>query len=410
MKKSILIIGINYFPEITGIGKYTAEMAEYLANIKGLEVTVITGNPYYPQWRIYDGYKNKIKKEVVNGITVYRTPVYIPSKPRTMKRLLQDALFVLCTFLIMNFLLVKRRKFDYLFFPSPPFLTGFIGLYYRVFFRKAKLIYHIQDLQIDAANKLKMIEHKYFTKILFKLEEFILKNVDVVSTISEGMLTKIRAKTKKKINIILFPNWINNSDIFPTTSHSIIKNYSWLENKKMILYSGAIGEKQGLEVLIDTANYFKANNEYCFVIAGEGPYKEKISLYSQNFGLTNVYFLNLLPTVEFNEMLNAAFLHVVIQREAGNDLFLPSKLTNILGVGGCVIVSATEATSLYNIINNNQCGYIIPCSNLDNLSQSIIKLTEDNLLYEKLKLNAIAYANSHLKKTNVIDCFLSKIA
>jgi colanic acid biosynthesis glycosyl transferase WcaI len=84
LEKSILIIGINYFPEITGIGKYTAEMAEYLSLEKQFEVTVITGNPYYPQWRIYDGYKNNIHKEIINGITVYRTPVYIPSRPRTI--------------------------------------------------------------------------------------------------------------------------------------------------------------------------------------------------------------------------------------------------------------------------------------------------------------------------------------
>lgn len=385
-------------------------MAEYLSNQRDFEVTVITGNPYYPQWRIYDGYKNNIKKEIVNGITVYRSPVYIPSRPRTMRRLLQDALFFSCSFLIISYLMVRRKKYDYIFTPVPPFLIGFLGIYYRFFFRKTKLIYHIQDLQIDAANKLGMIRQKDLIKLLFKFEAYILTNVNYVSTISDGMLAKIESKTTKKLNTLLFPNWINNSEIFPTTSDSIIKKYSWLKNKKMILYSGAIGEKQGLEVLIDTANYFKDNNDYCFVISGEGPYKEKLSIYTQDYGLSNVYFLNLLPTNEFNEMLNAAFLHIIIQKESGNDLFLPSKLTNILGVGGCAIVSATTTTSLYKIINDHQCGFIIPCSTLEYLSSSIKKLTTDTDLYNILKLNAKNYAVNHLYKGNVIDNFLNRIA
>ena len=410
MKKSILIIGINYFPEITGIGKYTAEMAEYLAHKKDFNVTVITGNPYYPQWRIYDGYKNNIHKEIVNGITVYRNPVYIPSKPRTMRRLLQDALFVCCSFIILNYFLLTRKKFDYIFTPVPPFAIGFLGLYYRFFFRKVKLIYHIQDLQIDAASNLGMIRQKKLLDILFKLEEYILTRANFVSTISEGMLAKIEAKTEKKMNTILFPNWIKDNEIFPTNSRTNIIKYDWLENKKMIFYSGAIGEKQGLEGFIDAACTFKNNAEFCFVIAGEGPYKDKLSLYAKSKGLNNIHFLNLLPIHEFNEMLNSAFLHIIIQKESGSDLFLPSKLTNILGIGGVAIVTASPNTSLYNIFTTHNCGYIIPPSNLSELCNAIQVLTTDVTLYNSIKMNALDYAKKNLYQSNVIDQFLNKIA
>ena len=409
MKKSILFIGINYFPELTGIGKYTADMAQYLFHKKQFDVTVITGNPYYPQWRIYDGYKNTICKEIVNGVSVYRTPVYIPSKPRTMKRLLQDALFFVCSFLILNFLLFKRRKYDYVFLPVPPFTTGFLGLYYRFFFRKTKIIYHIQDLQIDAANNLGMIKQKGLINFLFMLESFILTHVDFVSTISEGMLAKIKAKSNKSMNTILFPNWINNNEIFQTESKSLIAKYSWMENKKVILYSGAIGEKQGLEVLVDAANYFKEDLGLCFIIAGEGPYKEKLSEYANKKSLRNVHFLNLLPTNEFNEMLNAAYLHIIIQKESGNDLFLPSKLTNILGIGGATIVTASPNTSLYNIFKLNNCGYVIPTSNFEKLCEAIQSLKSDSFLYNEIRTNALTYAKTYLYQACVIDSFLNKI-
>ena len=50
----VLIVGINYSPELTGIGPYTAGLAEHLA-ARGDEVTVITGLPHYPDWRIAAG-------------------------------------------------------------------------------------------------------------------------------------------------------------------------------------------------------------------------------------------------------------------------------------------------------------------------------------------------------------------
>ena len=54
----ILICGINYAPELTGIGKYTGEMASWLAE-NGHTVEIITAMPYYPQWEIGKNYKKK---------------------------------------------------------------------------------------------------------------------------------------------------------------------------------------------------------------------------------------------------------------------------------------------------------------------------------------------------------------
>ena len=51
----ILIYGLNYAPELTGTGKYTAEMAEALAAL-GHDVRVVCAPPYYPEWKVADGF------------------------------------------------------------------------------------------------------------------------------------------------------------------------------------------------------------------------------------------------------------------------------------------------------------------------------------------------------------------
>ena len=406
MSKAILIIGINYSPEITGIGKYTAEFATYLANEKEYEVTVVTGVPYYPQWSIYKGYRNKFFNEEIKGVSVYRSPLFIPSNPSGGKRLLQDFLFFICSFLYISRLIVGRKRFDVVFIPVPSFALGLLGIYYRGFFNKSKVVYHIQDLQVDAAEKLGMIKSTSLINFLFRIEKYILEKVDIVSTISQGMKEKILSKSSVLKECLICPNWIDSSNIFPISN---ILNQSMFPNKKIIFYSGAVGEKQGLEIIIDAADFFYENEELLFIISGEGPYKEKLQAYAKQKELKNLVFLSLLPIEEFNKMLNASFIHLVIQKESGSDLFLPSKLTNILGVGGCVIVTATPQTSLYEIIDTNKCGYLIPPSSLIDFSNSIKELYQNNELRNRLKENAISYAKKSLYKANIIEKYLEQI-
>jgi colanic acid biosynthesis glycosyl transferase WcaI len=403
--KKILAIGHNYYPELTGIGKYTAEFCNYLVNA-GFSVDVITGNPYYPQWKLFEGYKNnRFTKENISGVTVYRTPLFIPENPSGFKRLLQDGFFFIAVLLVVVKLLFRKKKYDCIFIAVPSFLLGLIGLFYRFFSRKTIVLYHIQDLQIDAAENLGMIRSKLLLKLFYGIEKYVLNHANYVSTISEGMREKVLQKSKTLKECILFPNWINNKNIFPINPKPLIDK-DGLHNKKIIFYSGAIGEKQGLEMILEVAANFSSDKDFVFVISGEGPYKEKLITQAQEQHLQNIIFFKLLPVEEFNEMLNAAYIHLVIQKESGSDFFLPSKLTNILGIGGCVIVTATENTSLYKIISKNNCGLLVLPSDVEALQRGIEMLDENNNKRELYSNNALQYAHHFLYQKSVIENYM----
>jgi colanic acid biosynthesis glycosyl transferase WcaI len=405
--KKVLAVGHNYYPELTGIGKYTAEFCNYLVG-ENFAVDVITGNPYYPQWKLFDGYKNnRFTKENINGVNVYRTPLFIPKKPTGFKRLLQDGFFFTTVLMVMVKLLFHKKKYDFIFIAVPSFMLGLTGLFYRFFSRSTVVLYHIQDLQIDAAENLDMIKSKALIKFLYRIERYVLNHVNYVSTISEGMREKVLQKSRSLKECLLFPNWINNKNIYPIDPKPVIEK-DGLRNKKIIFYSGAIGEKQGLEMILKVAPHFSLNKEIVFVISGEGPYKQKLIEQSQEQDLQNIVFLNLMPIEEFNEMLNAAYIHLVIQKESGSDFFLPSKLTNILGIGGCVIVTAAENTSLYNIINQNNCGCLISPSDAQALQNAIEALDNNNDARNFYSKNALRYAHDFLYQKSVIENYLSQ--
>ncbi|CAN5445739.1 colanic acid biosynthesis fucosyltransferase WcaI [soil metagenome] len=410
-KSSVLIIGINFYPEPTGIGKYTAEFAFALAE-KGFDVAVITSFPYYPQWKIYKGYKNLwYKKETIKSVRITRCPLYVPSSLSGLKRMLQDFSFFLTGLGSLLGKMLAGKSYDLVFVPSPSFMSGFLGLFYSFFYRKTKFVYHIQDLQVDAAEELGMINSGVLLKMLKLAEGLILKSADWVTTISAGMANRISAKPVKIKQQYLFPNWVDFSNIYKKEPDlSRISQLGFPTNKRLSFYSGAVGEKQGLEMVIDVAKLAAAQlPELVFVIAGSGPYANVLKQKAQSLQLNNLFFIELQPLDIFNELLNYAFLHLVIQKDKASDLLLPSKLTNILAVEGLAIVTASPGTTLYDIVATNELAFVVPPDNPDAFWNALLEINNTPEKVALLKSNAGRYAFKYLEKDTIINDFLREL-
>lgn len=405
MDKRILLIGGNYTPELTGIGKYNGEMIGWLSE-NDYECNVITTYPYYPQWKIQEPYSSKkywFSKEVINGktpIKITRCPHYVPANPSGFKRMVCDiSIFVSFACAIVTSLFGK--KFDVVLVVAPPFALGLLGILYTRL-KGGKLVYHMQDLQVDAARDLQMIGSEFLLKMLFSLEAYILKKADVVSTISKGMTKKVIKKCNKEV--VLFPNWVDVNGFYPIKDNMETRMaFGFTSADRIIMYSGAIGEKQGLESILESSNFFKHQTNLKFVICGTGPNKNELIELKCKYALSNISFLPLQPFNNFNRFLNMADIHLVIQKNNAGDLVLPSKLSTILAVGGVSIVTASAGTTLYNIITENQLGIAINPEDQVSLNNSIERLinTDTSIMAR----NARVYAEKHLLQESILSAF-----
>ncbi|MGN6617834.1 MAG: WcaI family glycosyltransferase [Ilyomonas sp.] len=411
-QKSILFISGNYYPEPTGIGKYNGEMVELFAKL-GFECTVITSYPYYPFWKVQQPY-NKCSKRYLkefrflpshlgNPIKIYRCPQYVPGDPTSKKRIVLDFTF-LCFAFFKVLQLLFQRKYDYVITVAPSFQIGLCGLFYKKM-KGAKFLYHIQDLQIDAARELKMIRSDLLIKSLLKVEKVILNNADIVSSISSGMIKKISGRCKKEI--VLFPNWVDVRMFYPLDQKNLLKEeFDFGASDRVVLYSGAIGEKQGLENILDVADALRHLHDLKFVICGSGPYKERLKMMTEKMHLNNVFYLPLQPVEKLNRLLNMADVHLVLQKKDAGDLVMPSKLTTILSVGGLAIVSANPGTNLHTLVSTHEVGIVINPSHQNFLLKAIENVFVNN--YEYIKRNARRYAEEFLSVENVFPKFLSR--
>src|SRR5450631_3538650 len=276
----ILIHGLNFHPEPTGIGKYTGEMADWLAT-RGHQVRVVTTPPYYPQWRTFSGYSawrytrerfrlhNNNGETQGSGVEVFRCPIWVPKRPNGAKRLFHLASFGLSsTPVIMRHL---GWSPDVVLLVEP---TLFCALQTLLVARwsGAKAWLHIQDFEVDAAFKLGDLSSSWVRDCAFAGERRMLSVFDRVSTISNRMVDRLRAKGVDPSRCILFPNWVDTSEIYPLTGPSSFRKELGIKESTVVaLYSGSMGKKQGLDLLADAARKLSHLPSLRFVFCGEGP-------------------------------------------------------------------------------------------------------------------------------------------
>jgi len=410
--KRILLIAHNFSPELVGMGKYNGEMINWLLSF-GLDCTVITTFPYYPYWKVQAPYKNLwykketlINSENLNTLRIYRCPSYIPKRPTGKSRSIQDISFFFSKFFVVLNLIITNKRFDYILTVAPPFHLAFLGLLLKKI-SGGKLVYHIQDMQIEAARDLNLISNNWLLNILFKAEKYILKNANYVSSISRGMIKKIEAKCDR--NVLLFPNWVDTSAFYPIENQKEIKiSNGYKADDIIFLYSGSVGVKQGLEELIMSAEQLIKYEHIKFIICSSGPYKDLLEQQVLNKKLKNVAFWPVQEKDTFNTFLNMADVHLVIQKANAGDLVMPSKLTTILAVGGVSIITAQKNTSLYDLVEEYDFGYIVEPDNYNLLTEQILAVKLDEA-FENKKINARNYALEYLNIDSVMNTFLKSI-
>lgn len=400
----ILICGINYSPELTGIGKYTGEMACWLVK-RGHDVKAVTAPPYYPMWKTDGGYRScAYCVERIDGAEVYRCPLWVPRNPSGFKRMAHLLSFSMSAVPAFMNVLSHWRPHVVLNI-APAFSTAPLSLFFAKF-TNSKTWLHIQDFELEAAFSLGLMRGSSSKKLIGFFEKNIFQHFDRVSTLSEGMLKKLDEKGVPQFRRTLLPNWVDLDGIFPMGRvNDLRKELRIHQNKVLALYSGSMGKKQGLEVLIDLAKKLRDHERLHFVISGDG---SSLS-YVRNAvnGFPNITLLPLQPVNRLNELLNMADIHLLPQRENVADLVMPSKLTGMLASGVPVLATAHEGTEIAQVVKD--CGLSVPPGDHKALLRGMVDLAGDPAKRQKMGAAGRAFAVKHFCKERILSKFETEL-
>jgi len=397
----VAIVGINYAPELTGISVYTTGLAEFLVS-RGLSVEVYTGFPYYPHWTKATQHRWALRaRETVGGVSVRRHYLYVPARPTPIRRMLHELSFVASV--ALGYLLGPRAECTIV--VSPPLFLG-VPILLMARLKGSRTVFHVQDLQPDAAIDLGLLRQGALTRLFFWTERITYGLAHRVASISAGMLRAITEKGVPSEKTMLIPNWANDERIAPQSKNTEYRRQWNLEGKFVVLYAGNLGVKQGLSTVLDCAALLCDDAQVVFLIVGEGGEKADLVGTARRMGLVNVRFESLQPAERFGELLATADVAVVPQKLGAKDIVLPSKVANILAAARPLIAATARHRELGRILRRAGCGIVVSPENAAQMAKAVSQMKADPAGAARLGANGRAYMESNLRRDAVLNGFM----
>jgi|GEM_PF-121016 len=392
----LLVIGINYAPEQTGIGPFTSQLAQTLAQREDT-VSVIAAEPYYPAWKRLGAPGRLLVPQHEAGVEVVRCPIYIPNRQGGLARLFHHVSFLLSA-LVPAWRVARRLRPDAVLVIAPSLLSAVVGLSIARR-RRIPAWLHVQDLEVDAALAMRFVGLRWLGRAMIRLERRLLSGFDRVSAISEPMVARLRAKGVAPERLVVMGNW---ATIAPSEAYGPTPEPC----RKRALYAGTLNAKQDLDVLVAAARLLAHRGDLTIAICGEGPERDRLEDLAQD--LPNLSIGTPSPPEALPALLASADLHVLPQSAAAADLVMPSKLGNMLASGRPVVATARRDSGIAQALG--EAGVCVSHGDAKGLAQAIEALAYDTPRAAAMGAIARDRARWHWDRDTIIGRFRDRLA
>lgn len=370
---SILLLVLQYPPDITSTGQLYAQLAEALAS-RGHDVTVITTFPHYQEFRVWDAYRGKLfDAEIRHGVRVRRTWSFTNGRKTMTSRLLNYLSYNLAALLIG---VCERRSFDVILAPSGSFFVGLttwlIGLV-----KRAPSIYNVQDLYPDVPIKMGYLRNRRAISVLRKIERFIYRRSAEISVISPSFKYELTQRGVPPEKISVIPNFVDIRSIKQVERNNDFSREHGLSEKFVVCYSGNIGYSYDLDTLLMAAENLKQQPDITFLIIGDGVMKTDLLKTATLKSLSNVQFLPFQAPDQVVLIRATSDVQVCPLHKEAASSSLPSKVIEIMASGRPVVAAADRGSDLWNLIHATKCGFCVEPGDASAFVEAIWRLYQD---------------------------------
>ena len=349
----IVVAGVNYAPEQTGIGPYTTGLAEHLA-MRGHDVVVATSFPSFPLWRWYEPPPRWRIREHSNGVEVWRTKVLLPRHRTAVWRIIFDCSVAGTAGLTA----LSIPRADFAICISPPVQTTIVAAALR--FRVGKVVMLVKDLPSEAARSVGLLKNGPLLRVARTVERVAYRTADHIVVISSAFARHIQNIGVDPARITEIPDWAEVERIRPMAADlAVRKRLGAGRDDFLVVHAGNMSAKQDLSNVVAAARILKNHPRIKFALIGDGMLRGKIEDGIARNGLDNITLLPLQPSDEFPHVLAAADVLLLNQAPLIVDSVLPSKLLAYMAAGRPVIASAHTESTAVELINLARCGVVV---------------------------------------------------
>ncbi len=364
MQNKIMLFSPFIFPELISTGKYNTYLVKALAQY-GYTVEVVASYPLYPEW------KPKKTDMALENVKIHRGGLLNYPKSIELRRMQLELGFMFHAVVQ----LIKNRKQDIVIPVFPPML--FFLLIAFLLPKASKKIGIVHDVQGIMAGVTKSSAKSWLIKFIRFFEKIIFKRCDKLIFVSNSMAEISLAHYDLDPEKIYVSYPFANIDIGTKTKD--LESF-FPGDKKHIVYSGALGEKQNPYDLLELfLSFVKNRSDVMCHIFSRGPLFERLKIL-KNKGSDRIRFHDLVPEENLYELYFNSNIQIIPQKPGTSDGAIPSKLPNIIAAGTPVFFIGDPDSDLADLIAQSGIGYSAKSWDLNVLNKELNDFLDLSLL------------------------------
>lgn len=392
---AVAILGLNYFPEPTGIAPYTAGLAVGLTEM-GFSVNALVAHPHYPGWCIKKGYGQWSTEERIKNVKVRRHRHYVPRSPRGVRRLLSELSFGL------RLVCARWGAPATVIAVSPSlFASAMATLRLRFVRRRPKLVIWVQDIYTLGLSETGE-GGGLVGRLTRTVESSTLKAADRVVVIHRRFADYVvKELGVDPTRVAVIRNWTHLQDEAPVSADVARVSLGWPVGVTLAVHTGNMGVKQGLENVVDAARIADSRGaQVHFILVGGGG--ERNSLMERAHGVKRLTFVDPLTDSDYLSALSAADVLLVNEKPGVSAMAVPSKLTSYFHAGK-PIVAATDLQGITaSELEASKAGVVISAGDPEALLEAVLEVTSSSETAREFGRNGQRYRTAALSEENAL--------
>jgi glycosyltransferase involved in cell wall biosynthesis len=373
----LLFLTDNFPPEVNAPATRTFEhCVEWVKS--GIDVTVITCFPNFPEGKLFEGYHNRLcQVENIDGIRVVRVITFITANEGLFKRTLDYISFGIVAFIAGLFI-----KTDLIIATSPQFFAA-ISARWLGFFKRKSWVMEVRDLWPESIKTVGAMKDNFVIRYFERLEVRLYRSALHIITVTDTFKSRIISRGIDPGKISVIKNGANHALFIPRQKSEAVLSELGLKNKFILGFIGTIGMAHKLDFIVETADRI-SDPAIHFLIVGAGAEKNNLKDLIEKRKPGNVTLIGLIPKERVPEYLSVIDVSLInLKKSETFKTVIPSKIFEssamekpiLLGVDG-------EARQL---VESYSAGLFFEPENGTDMLEKILLLRDNHELYERLR-------------------------
>lgn len=390
----LLVVSQYFWPESFRIN----ELVQTLVG-RGVEVTVLTGKPNYPEGKVFQGYRALGSTfETWNGANVYRVPL-IPRGSRSNIRLFLNYISFVVSAATVGAWMLRRVPCDAIFVYAPSPLLKALPALFIGWLKRVPVVVYVQDLWPESLEATGYVRNRVAIRLVELLVRFIYRRADLILVSSRSFVASVQ-RFSPTAQVVYYPNSVDSFFCHPEngSKHEVPA----LRSGFTVVFAGNVGAAQAVHVITKAAALLQKHSDIRIVVLGSGSELDWMRAQIAEHKLDNLILAGRFP---FDAMPNLlAQASILLATLADREIFaatIPNKIQAYMAVGRPIIAAMNGEGA--RLVKEANAGLAVPAENAIALADAIISLYEVPLEeLEKLGANAQSYYRTHFDHETLV--------